>query len=326
MTNTTYTLPAYIAKDISSFLPYVEPRKGSSSPIPYAYLDYELGGRDYVDITCPLCSASRKERNQKLKVLRVWRKDNDAASFNCAHCGEHGIAFANNTTAYPIDEVERARRQAEAAEHNRKEAADRLRLVHYLWTCSVPLVGTLGETYLRKARGYGGPLPDTLRYLPASPPKYPHPAIVAAFGLPTEPEPGLLRMAESAVLGIQLIKLAADGSAKAGTDADKITIGKCMSAPLVMAPMGDLLGLWIAEGIEDALSLAEAFGVGAWAAGGAPRMAALAPTVPTYTDCVRIVMDTDPDGQKGAHALASALQRRFAATPTIELVHLGGVA
>ena len=46
-------------------------------------------------------------------------------------------------------------------------------------------------------------------------------------------------------------------------------IGRSSGSPIVLAPANDLLGLVISEGIEDALSLHEASGCGAWAAGSA---------------------------------------------------------
>ena len=44
-------------------------------------------------------------------------------------------------------------------------------------------------------------------------------------------------------------------------------IGSAPGVPLVLAPCNDLLGLFIAEGIEDALTARCGAGFGAWAAG-----------------------------------------------------------
>ena len=46
-------------------------------------------------------------------------------------------------------------------------------------------------------------------------------------------------------------------------------IGRSTGAPIVLAPLTDALGLAITEGIEDALSVHEATGLGVWAAGSA---------------------------------------------------------
>ena len=188
----------------------------------------------------------------------------------------------------------------------------------YFWRQRQPLAGSIAETYLRQARGYGGLIPATLGFLPT---RAGHPpALIAAFGMATEPEPGVLAIADAAVMAVQLVKLKPDGSGKAAVDPDKIIIGRPTEAtamrkerigsPIVLAPPNDLLGLVIAEGLEDALSIHEATGLGAWASGGAGRMPTLADVVPDFIDFVTIVPDRDPAGIKGANALADGLRQR----------------
>src|SRR5271170_2431550 len=139
----------------------------------------------------------------------------------------------------------------------------------------MPTAGTIAETYLRSARSYGGTIQSTVGFLPPTE-KYPR-ALIAAFGITTEPEPGVLAIADDAVLGVHLIKLKPDGSDRLRDDPKcKITIGKSFVAPIVIAPPNDLLGMVIAEGIEDAANAHEASGLGAWAAGTATRLPALA--------------------------------------------------
>src|SRR5262249_1799333 len=144
----------------------------------------------------------------------------------------------------------------------------------WLWRTAVAARGTIVETSSRK-------------------PKYPHPAMVVAFGMPTEPEPGVLQIADDAVRGVQLTLLRADGTGKADTTPNKLTLGSCSGVPMVIAPPNDLLGLAIAEGVEDALSVWQVSGLGAWASGGASRLPALADAVPDYIDCVRVMVDAD---------------------------------
>ena len=177
-----------------------------------------------------------------------------------------------------------------------------------MWRNRQPIAGTIAETYLRQARGIRCPLPSTLGFLPARD-DYP-PAMIAAFGMATEPEPGLLAIHDMALRGVHLTRLLPDGSGKAGDDKAKIMVGRSKGSPIVLAPMNDLLGLAIAEGIEDALSIHQATGLGAWAAGSASRMPALADRVPDWIDCVTILADADADGRKGAAELAEALRRR----------------
>ena len=102
-----------------------------------------------------------------------------------------------------------------------------------------------------------------------------------------------------------------DGSDKADVEHPKLIIGQGSAGfPICLAPPNDLLGLAITEGVEDALSVHQATGLGAWAAGSAGRMPALAAHVPAYVDCVTIAAHSDPDGEKGALDLAAALEVR----------------
>jgi Toprim domain len=164
------------------------------------------------------------------------------------------------------------------------------------------------ERYLRDARCYGGPFPETLGLLPARGTHYP--AMIAAFGLPNEIEPGSIAIAPEAVRGVHITRLAHDGSAKAGTAKDKLMIGHSQGWPIVLAAANDLLGFAIAEGIENALSVHEATGLGAWAAGSASRLPSLASVIPGYADCVTIVVDDDPDGRRHASTLGHLVSMR----------------
>jgi hypothetical protein len=174
-----------------------------------------------------------------------------------------------------------------------------------LWRRREPIAGTIGEAYLRQARGYAGPLPATLGFLLASA-QYP-PAMIAAFSLANEPECGAIEISDSAVRAVHPTRLATDGSGRTG----KIMLGRnAVGAPIVLAPPNDLLGLAICEGIEDALSVHEATGLGAWAAGAANRMPALADTVPACVECVTVIADDNQVGRDYATALASRLKAR----------------
>jgi hypothetical protein len=134
--------------------------------------------------------------------------------------------------------------------------------------------------------------------------------MVAAFGLATEPEPGVLTIRDEAVQAVHLTLLRPDGSGKAGTERDKFAVGPVHSWPVMLAPPNDLLALAICEGIEDGLSLHEAAGYGVWAAGGASHLPALTERVPAYLDCLTVVADADPDGRRHAWQLVKALRSR----------------
>jgi len=87
-------------------------------------------------------------------------------------------------------------------------------------------------------------------------------------------------------------------------------VGSPGNLPIVLSPPNDLLALAITEGIEDALTIHQATGVGAWAAGSAGRVPALAETLPEWIKSVTICAHADKAGQDGALALADVLDRR----------------
>src|SRR5262249_18661063 len=186
----------------------------------------------------------------------------------------------------------------------------------WLWSRRRPLAGSIAETYLREARRYSGPLPPTLGFLSPSKPEH-HPAMIAAFALVDEPEPGALGKPHD-VGSVHLTLLKSDGSGKAEAKPDKLIIGSPTvkigdderGLPIVLAPPNDLLGLAITEGIEDALTAHQALGLGAWAAGSAGFMPKLADVVPSYIEVVTIFAHSDAAGERGARQLAAALRQR----------------
>jgi Toprim domain len=82
--------------------------------------------------------------------------------------------------------------------------------------------------------------------------------------------------------------------------------------PIVVAEPNDLLGLAITEGIEDALSVHAATGLGVWAAGSAGRMPRLADVIPECIEAVTVMGDFDDNGagQKAMREFARALSER----------------
>lgn len=268
-----------------------------------------LDGRDMIDTACPWCGPHRQApSNQRRKVLRLWAAPG-FISFHCARCGERG--YVRDGERHRVNPKVLARHHAATAERERIESERRRNMARWLWDQRRPIHRTPAERYLRQARGIGCRLPTTLGFLP------PHgefpPALIAAFGMAIKPEPGVLEIADAAVIGVHITRLTPDGSAKAAETEDnpnKITIGRSIGTPIVLAPMNDLLGLAITEGIEDALSVHAATGLGAWAAGSASRLPALADAVPDYCDCVSVFADADPDGQRYAAELAARLNDR----------------
>jgi hypothetical protein len=264
-------------------------------------------GRYYA--ICPQCAHQRKQAHQKLKCLGVTI-DERGVKLGCNHCAWTDGAFyqAAAERAARSAPMISERDMAIMEERRQRERAKSRSKSQWLWASRELFKGSIAEIYLRKCRGYRGALPSTLGFLPARD-DYP-PAMIAAFGMARETEPGQLVIDDAAVTGIHITKLKPDGSGKADTEADKLTIGVGNSSPIWLAPINDGLGLVIAEGIEDALSAHQATGLGAWAAGSAGRLPGMAEWVPPYVETVTILVDADDNGEKNSIELAEALAAR----------------
>lgn len=177
----------------------------------------------------------------------------------------------------------------------------------WLWGRRKPIIGTIAEHYLRE-RGIAGPLPTTLAFLPPLKPEH-HPAMIAAFALVDEPEPGVLGKPHD-VGSVHLTLLRPDGSDKADTKPGKLIIGSPRGLPIILAPPNDLLGMAVTEGIEDGLSELQGVELGAWAAGSATMMPKLAARIPDFIEALTIFAHADKAGQGGARQLEAALRRR----------------
>jgi hypothetical protein len=158
-------------------------------------IDTLTGGKLGVhDAPCPLCGPLKSNPSGRRKrVLRIWRNEPAFATYHCARCGEKGYVRDGTVRVADSAAIERAR--AEAAQREGIREAKQLSTARWLWANRRPIHGSLAETYLREARGYQGSLPATLGFLPARG-DY-QPAMIAAFGLPEEPEPGLLSIADT---------------------------------------------------------------------------------------------------------------------------------
>jgi hypothetical protein len=265
----------------------------------------------------PTHGKGRGDRNPSLSI----RLSNDRLIVNCfTGCDFRDVIAELQRRGFADDRHDRPPPSLRHSQGGIGEAATDLVAAAYdkrqhakalvMWRARLPAANSPVETYLREFRHYNGPLPATIGYLPPCRPEH-HPAMIAAFGLADEPEPGILAIADKAVRGVQLTLLRPDGRGKALVGGRvKISIGQSTGYPMVVAPMNDLLGLTVTEGIEDALSLFAASGTGAWAAGGCSRFAALAPIIPTYVDQVNVASDPDAGGRRGGVALVRELRKR----------------
>jgi DNA primase len=279
--------------------------------IDFEILQHLSGGKAVADAPCPLCSAGCKTASNRVrKVLRIYNKDDGFATYKCQRCGESGYAHADRrpgSRSSTYDEAADviAAFKTPTAPVKQQPDPDKLRRARRLWRQSVPARGTIAETYLRTRHCWVDS--ETVRFLPARD-GY-EPALTVPFGIPDEPEPGVLDITASNVHGVQLIKLLPDGSDKIAVEPKK-THGQCVGYPIVLAPANDLLALVIAEGVEDTLSTHVATGRGAWASGGAGRLPPLADQVPSWVQHVTVMTDNDKVGRDGANKLGMLLQLR----------------
>ena len=205
------------------------------------------------------------------------------------------------------------RPSADEIEHGKAQA----RKAAWLWAHRKPIAGSIAETYLRR-RGITCPLPfATLGHLPPRKPDQ-HPAMIACLGRHDESEPGVLGLPGGMVDSVHLTLLRPDGSGKAEVEHPKLIIGSPRGRPIELAPLNDLLGLAVCEGIEDGLTIYQATGLGVWVAGAAVFMPKLAAAIPDYTDAITIYAHADEAGQKGALALEAMLKARGFRDITIE--------
>jgi phage/plasmid primase-like uncharacterized protein len=244
---------------------------------------------------CPICGGTDRFSINIKKQL-----------FNCRGCRKGGDVIAIMqfldgcdfreactilTGKAPSDSTE-YKQHSNTDDHERQQRNK----ARYLWHSSKPVAGTPVENYLGQRLNGKRPLSAAVRYLPPLKSDH-HPAMIVPYGL-------------HKITAVQLTLLKPDGTGKADIEPNKITIASPAGMPMVVAPPNDLLGLAITEGVEDALSVHCATGLGAWASGGASFMPKLATAVPDYIEAITIYAHADEAGQRGAYELADALDAR----------------
>lgn len=185
--------------------------------------------------------------------------------WHCFGCSAHGdvIEWFRLTERLSFPEaVERARQEAGAAPMRAAGSDDQAQRekqakARQIWAESVPIGGTVAETYLREARCIRVPLPATLRFHPDLPHK---PGL--ALGLPAMVA-AVTNQARQ-VVAVQRTFLKPDGSDKAPLNAPKRSLGPIAQGAVRLAPPAAVLGL--AEGIETGLSAMELYRLPVWCA------------------------------------------------------------
>jgi hypothetical protein len=167
-----------------------------------------------------------------------------------------------------------------------------------LFVASVPVAGTLADTYLR-ARGLTqGGMTSALRFHPkcwhrdeGQTRSIPQPALIAA-----------VTDGAGALQGVHRTWLARDGEGKAAVKTQRRAMGHLLGNAVRLTPHDDILV--IGEGIETMLSLSEAApSLPVWAALSSGHLGAV--LLPEGLQRLYIAIDRDPAGQRAAERLSA---------------------
>lgn len=180
-----------------------------------------------------------------------------------------------------------------------------------LFAASVPVPGTLAETYLR-ARGLTrGAAIGALRFHPKCwhrgedrTRSLPRPALIAA-----------VTDGAGALQGVQRTWLAPDGQGKADVDPQRRAMGHLLGNAVRLVASDEIL--CVGEGIETMLSLHEvAPGLPVWAALSAGHLGAV--QLPEGLQRLYIAIDRDPAGRRAAEKLTARAQELGISTRVLE--------
>ena len=167
-----------------------------------------------------------------------------------------------------------------------------------LFAASIPVAGTLADTYLR-ARGIGhGGVMSALRFRPkcwhrdeGQTKSIPRPALIAA-----------VTDGAGALQGVHRTWLAHDGKGKAEVKTQRRAMGHILGNAVRLTPHDDILV--VGEGIETMLSLSEAVpGLPVWAALSSGHLGAV--LLPEGLKRLYIAIDRDPAGRGAAERLGA---------------------
>lgn len=176
--------------------------------------------------------------------------------------------FAGCTVAEVMKALQRLRLhdRSAVAMPPAKAKRDMGALAGRLWKASVPIAGTLAESYLL-ARGLPGPFPKALRF---------NPSTILGSGAAKRVMPAMIAAVENdlGVVAVQRTFLDPDDILRKPIQKPKVSLGLLGTAAIRLAWPTDELGL--AEGVEDALTAMEWFGTPTWALGGVERLALVA--------------------------------------------------
>ncbi len=180
-----------------------------------------------------------------------------------------------------------------------------------LFAASVPVAGTLAETYLRSRGITLGATTSALRFHPkcfhrdeGQTKSIPRPALIAA-----------VTDGAGALQGVHRTWLAPDGQSKAAVETQRRAMGHLLGNAVRLTPQDDILV--VGEGIETMLSVREAAPcLPVWAALSSGHLGAV--LLPGGVQRLYIAIDRDPAGQRAAESLSARASRVGMAVRIIE--------
>ncbi|MFC4670608.1 toprim domain-containing protein [Seohaeicola nanhaiensis] len=167
-----------------------------------------------------------------------------------------------------------------------------------LFAASMPIAGTLADSYLRSRGLTHGGVMSALRFHPkcwhrdeGQTRSIPRPALIAA-----------VTDGAGALQGVHRTWLAHDGKGKAAVKTQRRAMGHILGNAVRLTPHDDILV--VGEGIETMLSLSEAApGLPVWAALSSGHLGAV--LLPQGLQRLYIAIDRDPAGQRAAERLTT---------------------
>lgn len=254
-------------------------------------LSLQLGGHwygSYGVAPCPICQSERRKDQNALTL-------SDGKSKLLAHCKKAGCSFHNIAVAAGLRQdtyrPPSLSTITQNREHAQKSTMRRSLQAKALWSEAIPIMGTIGEKYLRN-RSITSDLPDTLRFL-------------RNCWHPTGKRiPALIALVEGVEeFAIHRTYLQLDGSAKTQAAPTKAMLGKVSGGAVRLTSKGN--SLVVTEGIETALSLSSGlldFPATIWAALSTSGLQGL--QLPKTASKLVIASDGDAEGRKAAYKLA----------------------
>lgn len=254
-----------------------------------------LSGRWYGNYGLAFCPAHSNTKTPALRLRdgcggRLLALCAAGCSFADVAAALRGLGLLNGRgAAFTPDPAAEAQRRAEEDRERRKRMAQASKA----WTEAQPIEGTLADRYLR-ARGIRAPLPLSLRFASAAwhgATAQRLPAMVAAVAIDADP------------VAVHRTYLVEPGG-KAGVTPNKAMLGPVAGGAVRLS--GGAGPLVVAEGIETALSLADALvdlSPRVWAALSTSGVAGL--RLPNAPGEIAIAPDGDAAGRKAAETLAA---------------------